>query len=105
MCDGAPHHGPGCGTCPVNAGGRRDYLESHDLEDVLSVIDGRHEIVAEVAAAEPDVRRYVAAVFEQLLSDEGFLNALPGLIVDGSPATRTTVVLERLRSIVAAAKA
>jgi hypothetical protein len=42
--------------------GRRDYLESHDFEDVLSV-------------------------------------------VDGSPATPITVVLDRLRSIVATAQA
>jgi predicted nucleotidyltransferase len=80
--------------------GRGDYLESHDLEDVLSVVDGRPEIIAEVAQTDPDVRRYVVTVFASLLGDEGFLNALPGLIVDGSPATRMPVLLHRLRSIV-----
>jgi predicted nucleotidyltransferase len=81
--------------------GRRDYLESHDLEDVLSVVDGRPQIVAELAQADPEVRRYVSAVFARLLADEGFLNALPGLVVDGSPATRAPVMLERLRLMVA----
>ena len=84
--------------------GRWDYLTSHDLEDVLSVVDGRREIVAEIAAAEQGVRDYVAAMFERLLSDAGFLDALPGLIVDASPATRITVVLERLRAIIGTAK-
>lgn len=84
--------------------GRGDYLESHDLEDVLSVVDGRREIVAEVSQADSTIRLYIVAMFERLLSDEGFLNALPGLVFDGSPATRAPVVLERLRSIVAAAK-
>ena len=81
--------------------GRSAYLESHDLEDVLSVVDGRPQIAADVGQADPEVRRYVCQVFAGLLGDEGFLNALPGLVTDGSPATRVPLVLERLRSIVA----
>jgi len=81
--------------------GRSDYLESHDLEDVLSVVDGRPEIVDEVAQAEPELRGYVAAVFARLNADEGFLGALPGLILEGSPAVRLPVVLQRVRTIAA----
>jgi hypothetical protein len=36
--------------------GGRDYFANHDLEDVLSVIDGRAELPAEVQAASNDVR-------------------------------------------------
>lgn len=79
--------------------GRGDYLESHDLEDVLSVVDGRPEIVEEIARAELTVRNYVASVFTQLISDEGFLNALPGLIIEGSPAVRSPILQERLTAI------
>lgn len=64
-------------------------------------MDGRPEVVAEVARSDPEVRRYVCAVFARLLADEAFLNALPGLVMDGSPATRTPVVLQRLRLIAA----
>lgn len=86
--------------------GRGDYLESHDLEDVLSVVDGRPEIAGEVAQADPDVSGYIRAVFVRLLADDGFLNALPSLVMDpGSPATRVPRVLERIRSIVATGKA
>ena len=81
--------------------GRGDYLESHDLEDVLSVVDGRPEIVDEIAKAEAQLRSYVAAAFARLVADEGFLNALPGLIIEGSPAVRSPVVLQRLRAIAA----
>ncbi len=82
--------------------GRGDYFESHDLEDVLAVVDGRPEIVAEIAQADPEMRRYVCGAFARLLDDEGFVNALPGLVTDGSPPTRAPLVLKRLRSIVAA---
>ncbi len=85
--------------------GKGDYLESHDLEDVLSVVDGRSEIVDEIAQAEPELRRYVAKLFAGLVADEGFLNALPGLIIEGSPAVRAPVVLQRLRAIAAMGQA
>ena len=81
--------------------GGGDYLSSHDLEDVLSVVDGRPELAAELGKAPQELRSFVAQTFARLLGDEGFDNALPGLIVDGSPALRTPVVADRLRAIAA----
>lgn len=42
--------------CLPRPGGRGDYTSSHDLEDLLTVIDGREAIVAEIAGAN-EVRR------------------------------------------------
>jgi len=70
-----------------------------------AVVDGRPEIVDDIAQAEPELRRYVGKIFADLVADEGFLNALPGLIVEGSPAVRAPVVLERLRTIAAMGRA
>ena len=81
--------------------GRGDFMESHDLEDVLSLVDGRPEIVDEIASAEPLLRGYVAGVFASLVTDDGFLNALPGIIIDGSPPERLPLVLQRLNAIAA----
>jgi len=81
--------------------GGGDYLSSHDLEDVLSVVDGRPELAAELGKAPPELRSFVAQTFARLLGDEGFDNALPGLVIDGSPALRTPVVRERLRAMAA----
>lgn len=79
--------------------GQGDYLSSHDLEDVLSVVDGRPELIDEVRAADADLRTFVGATFADLLADEGFLNALPGLVLEGRPAVRTPIVLQRLRQL------
>jgi hypothetical protein len=76
---------------------------SHDLEDVLSVIDGRPEIIAEIGQAEPSLRRYVADALKQLLAEPRFLEVLPGLILDSGPTGRAELVAGRLRSIIAAA--
>lgn len=79
--------------------GKGDYLESHDLEDVLSVVDGRPELVEELMRADSELRGYVAGVIARLVAAEGFIDALPGLIIEGSPAVRSPVVLQRLRAI------
>ena len=79
--------------------GAGDYLSSHDLEDVLSIVDGRPELVAELRAADPELHAFVRATIARLLADEGFLNALPGLVLEGSPAVRTPIVLDRLRQL------
>jgi hypothetical protein len=36
--------------------GKNDYWGSHDLEDVIAVVDGRAELVREIRAAQNDVR-------------------------------------------------
>ena len=79
--------------------GAGDYLSSHDLEDVLSIVDGRPELVGELRAADPQLRAFVGTTLADLLADEGFLNALPGLVLEGSPAVRTPIVLQRLRQL------
>lgn len=79
--------------------GNGNYLMSHDLEDVLSVVDGRPELVEEIGRTDNELRQYVADVFGHLLMNEGFLNALPGLVIEGSPADRSPVILQRLRAI------
>ena len=79
--------------------GKSNFLTSHDLEDVLSVVDGRPELVEEFECAERELRGYVADVFARLLADQGFLNALPGMVIQGGSANRSPVILQRLRAI------
>lgn len=81
--------------------GNGDYLSSHDLEDVLSVVDGRPELQVELGRAPPELQSFVAGTFANLLADDGFDDALPGLIVDASPAVRTPLVRARLEAIAA----
>jgi predicted nucleotidyltransferase len=73
--------------------GRGDILASHDLEDVLTVIDGREELPAELAAAPEPVRAAITSTVTALLGNPDFLNALPGLLADPE---RSAVVIERM---------
>ena len=56
--------------------------------------DPNVELLAQVAAALGELRAFVAGVFSRLLAEEGFRNALPGLILDDSPAVRLPVVAD-----------
>lgn len=76
--------------------GGGDFVTSHDLEDVLNIVDGREELVAEMSAAPADVKQAVAAAFAALLAHPDFANVLPGLIAEPE---RAGVVLDRLRRL------
>jgi predicted nucleotidyltransferase len=83
--------------------GRRNPMASHDLEDVIAVIDGRPEIVADLAAASPDLRAYVADRLSQFLarSDAAALVAAQ-LMPDSDSQDRLPFVLDRIRSLISA---
>lgn len=76
--------------------GGGDFLSSHDLEDVLNIVDGREALAAELAAAPADVRQAVAAAFGPLLASPDFVNVLPGLLAEPE---RVGVVLGRLKAM------
>jgi len=76
--------------------GGGDFLSSHDLEDVLNIVDGREELAEELAAAPTELRQAVAAAFTPLLSNQDFVNVLPGLIAEPE---RASLVIDRLRAL------
>lgn len=84
--------------------GHGDYLASEDVEDIISVLDGRPELVDELGAADVSVRRYLAEEISHLLAIDGFRQALPGhLEATGVPPGRSATVLERMGAIAALA--
>jgi hypothetical protein len=82
--------------------GKDDYLSSHDLEDLVAVIDGRGELVHEVRSAQEDVRAYIASEINKLLGTQAFVDALPGyLLPDPANQARIKLLASRLQQIAA----
>lgn len=80
--------------------GNNDYVMSHDIEDLVAVIDGRPEIVDEVFAADTKLRIHLQAKCTDLLLDTNFIAALPGhLPSDAASQSRLPLVLERIKAI------
>jgi hypothetical protein len=81
--------------------GKGDYRTSHDLEDIVTVVDGREEIVEEVHLAPTDLQGYLSDKFQTLLNDRDFIDALPGhLLPDAASQQRLGLVLERIRQLI-----
>lgn len=76
--------------------GAGDILGSHDLEDILNIVDGREELAPELAMAPMAVRQAIGDAFASLLVHPDFSNALPGLIAE---ADRAGVVEARLKEM------
>lgn len=80
--------------------GQGDFAASHDIEDVIALVDGRAEIVEEVRSGPPDLFSYLREEIRSLLASAEFLESLSGhLLPDAASQGRLGVVLERLRRI------
>jgi hypothetical protein len=81
--------------------GQNDFRASRDLEDIVTVIDGRPELVDEVRLAPADVKQFLSDEFEDLLSNRDFLEALPGqLLPDAASQQRLGLVLSRMQQLI-----
>lgn len=86
--------------------GRGDFVASHDLEDIIAVVDGRPALADEVKAAPPRLRRFLASTVGRWLKDPDFLHAVPGhLPGDVASQARAPVVLDRLGAVAVAGPA
>ncbi|MGA2183476.1 MAG: hypothetical protein ABSH47_10635 [Bryobacteraceae bacterium] len=83
--------------------GKGDFRGSHDLEDLVSVVDGRDILVSEVRAERNELRAYIQAEIKTLLATGGFLDGLPGyLLPDAASQSGINIVLKRLRDLASA---
>jgi hypothetical protein len=77
--------------------GRGDLMLSHDLTDVVSLVEGRPELVDEVANLDDPGREFVREALRTLLAHDDLPFALAGhLPPDAGSQARVGVVLERL---------
>ncbi len=80
--------------------GKGDYLVSHDLEDIINLINGRAELLEEIENSETDLKEFIINSFQGFLNEELFLEALPGhLLPDQASQDRRSIILERIKKI------
>ena len=80
--------------------GAEDYFASHDLEDLIAVVDGRASLLEEIHTASPDLRRFIGGALRSLLAESRFLDALPGyLLPDAASQRRITKLIENLNAL------
>lgn len=78
--------------------GKDDPIGSHDLEDIINVIDGRPDLLSEIGEADDDVRDYISAQLEALMRHQDFDSFLYGNV--RGPQGRAEIVLDCIKTIV-----
>lgn len=80
--------------------GKRDFLCSQDLEDIICLMNGREEILDEVLKSSQTLRLYLAEKFQSWIQHDDFLNAVEGfLVTENEPAERCDIILQRFKHI------
>ena len=80
--------------------GGGDYLLSHDIEDIIAVLDGRPGIIDEVKQAEPQLVRELSTRFQNLLNTQSFVEAVSGhMPTDKTSQARTKIIIKTIKEI------
>ena len=80
--------------------GNADYYGSHDLEDFITVVDGRENIVEEINCAPQSLRAFVIEAVRALQNAPAFDEALPGhLPSDNASQKRLPLLRAKLQAI------
>jgi hypothetical protein len=75
-------------------------MASHDIEDIIAVLDGRSEIVTEIGNSSDDLKKFLADTFRLLLANSEFRDAIPGhLPPDRASQARLPQIIKRLEEI------
>lgn len=80
-----------------NGRGNGDYMH-HDIEDIISLVDGRPELCSEIEQCNEIVLNFVRQEVDDLLADAAFVDHLPWhLHPDQASQARLPLIIERLR--------
>ncbi|MGH8494115.1 MAG: hypothetical protein ACRERR_13575 [Moraxellaceae bacterium] len=77
--------------------GNNDPLGSRDMEDLLSVVDGRETLLQEIAAATPALQQYIAEQFTETLQHPDFDYAVQATA--RSSQGREAIIFQRWQAI------
>jgi len=80
--------------------GKNDFLASPDMEDILTIIDGRPGLTDEVKDVGENLKTYFQEIFSGWLQNKDFLDALPGhLPPDEASQARVGILRKRIEKL------
>lgn len=80
--------------------GEGDYVMSHDIEDIVAVLDGRPGIVEEVKQSDRTLVKELSMRFNKLLDDRRFVDAVSGhMPTDETSQARVPKILNTIKAV------
>jgi predicted nucleotidyltransferase len=80
--------------------GEGDFLTSRDIEDIITLVDGREALVEEIAEIGGELQTYIAEELKKLLHEKDFEYAVESAV--RSNAERAEIIYERLNQMATA---
>ena len=81
--------------------GNGDFMLSHDIEDLVAVLDGRPEVISEIKESGDDLATELSRQFKMLREEQRFLDAVSGhMPTDEASQARVTRIIELINLIV-----
>jgi predicted nucleotidyltransferase len=89
--------------CAWKGRGNGDLLRSLDVHDVLTLVDGRPELIEEIDSAQPSLRTYIRDELAALWAEPYFAYAAEGAVASYGPlaAERAGLLQSRLETLLA----
>lgn len=80
--------------------GDGDYLMSHDIEDIIAVVDGRAELLSEVFNSDKNLVKALSERFSEMLENAAFIDAISGhMPTDKISQARVSMIKEVIEKI------
>lgn len=81
--------------------GNDDYLMSHDMEDIITLLDRRDELVEDIKDCSSELRQYLSEKLQEFRNDEQFIDSITGhLLPDAASQGRYSIIMKRIESII-----
>lgn len=77
--------------------GGNDPRTSHDIEDIVYILDNRMDLVEQIKRSQPDVREYLKKEFSTILQNITFQEAIRGHLSQETQTKRFAIIMERAR--------
>lgn len=84
--------------------GKEDYMASHDMEDIITILDASSEelLEGELKNFDMDLTNYLKSELSHLMSSQNFKAALPGSVFDRFNAERrAAIIMNRIKNLAA----
>lgn len=80
--------------------GKNDFFGSHDMEDIITLIDGRTELLGEISDSSAELKKYLAASFNDFMRNPSFIQAIPGhLLPNSASQARIPLIMRSIKGI------
>lgn len=81
--------------------GNGDFMYSHDIEDLVAVLEGRPELLEDIASADEGIKSALADKFKALLGETKFMESIPGhLPSDSVSQQRVPYIIKVIEQII-----